>query len=310
LEGTDHYFSTQEGVLYGMSAVSTRIKIDSGRGFPILQNEAYILASDSRYEVRIASSPTEIASALRLRHEVFGVELNALSASNSTLDLDMFDLRCKHLIAVERSTDRTIGTYRINSIDAGEGIDKFYSFDEFTIEDLPADILFNGVEIGRACIALDHRGTKALFLMWKGLANFLTGANKRYFFGCCSIFTRDRNVGVQAYRKLAKSGFLHEDFRVSPRDNAINVAVSEINSKAASLPPLFEMYLRLGARVCGPPMIDHDFGTIDFFTVFDLENMNEKYRRMFFRQNQAKTFSSNSNLKLLSINSTVDDLVP
>src|SRR5215470_3568557 len=117
-----------------MSAASINKKIGGDKGFPIPQNDSNTLASDSRYEVRIATGPAEIASALRLRHEIFGVELNSLSANDSNLDVDMFDLRCKHLIAVERSTSRIIGTYRINSISVVEGIDKFYSFDEFTIE--------------------------------------------------------------------------------------------------------------------------------------------------------------------------------
>jgi putative hemolysin len=269
-----------------MSAVSTNIKIDGGKGFAISQNKSEILASDARYEVRIATGPAEVASALRLRHEVFGIELNALAPSNSSLDLDMFDLRCKHLITVERNTGRTIGTYRINSLAGGEEIDKFYSFEEFTIEDLPEDVLLNGVEIGRACIAQGHRGTKALFLMWKALANFLTRTNKRYFFGCCSIFTRDLTVGIRAFQKLVRSGFLHDQLHLSPRKNALNTLEAEIFPESLSLPPLFEMYLRIGAKVCGPPMIDDAFGTIDFFTVFDLANMNEKYRRMFFHQDR------------------------
>jgi putative hemolysin len=42
------------------------------------------------------------------------------------------------------------------------------------------------------------------------------------------------------------------------------------------------MYLRIGARVCGPPMLDDEFGTIDFFVVCDTKQVPEKYRRMFF----------------------------
>ncbi|MEQ1765518.1 MAG: hypothetical protein ABL984_20485 [Pyrinomonadaceae bacterium] len=53
------------------------------------------------------------------------------------------------------------------------------------------------------------------------------------------------------------------------------------DSSKVELPSLFNMYLRLGARVCGPPMIDHEFGTIDFFVVFDVRSMTDKYRRMF-----------------------------
>jgi putative hemolysin len=42
------------------------------------------------------------------------------------------------------------------------------------------------------------------------------------------------------------------------------------------------MYLRIGTKVCGPPMIDDEFGTIDFFFVFDREAMTDKCRKTFF----------------------------
>lgn len=35
------------------------------------------------------------------------------------------------------------------------------------------------------------------------------------------------------------------------------------------------------ARVCGPPIVDREFGSIDFFVVFDVENLSPKYRGMF-----------------------------
>jgi putative hemolysin len=41
------------------------------------------------------------------------------------------------------------------------------------------------------------------------------------------------------------------------------------------------MYLRIGSRVCGPPIYDASFGTVDFFVVFDLQEMAPKYRGMF-----------------------------
>ena len=238
---------------------------------------------DGRYLVKLAESPGEIETALRLRYEVFSVELGGAPASTETsrLEFDEFDLRCGHLIVIDRTTSRTVGTYRLNSIATAGGIGGFYSYGEFSIEDLPPSVLHQGVEIGRACIAPDHRNTKVLFLLWKGLARYLQLEDKRFFFGCCSIFTRDESVGARAYRQLEDAGHVHPSLNVEPRTNGLNV--DAVSGDTVELPGLFNMYLRIGAKVCGPPMIDHDFGTIDFFVVCDTERISEKYRRMFFR---------------------------
>ncbi len=236
---------------------------------------------DGRYEARIASDATETATALRLRHEVFSVELGGDDAPGETrLEFDAYDFKCRHLIVVDRDTGATVGTYRLNSYETAKTCDGFYSASEFTIEDLPVDVIEHGIEIGRACIAREHRNTKVLFLLWKALLAHLEYSEKRYFFGCCSIFSRDLETGRRAFDQLRLGHHLHETISVVPKRNAINV--NEIaGTTRIELPALFNMYLRLGATVCGPPMIDHEFGTIDFFVVFDVRSMPDKYRRMF-----------------------------
>ena len=51
---------------------------------------------------------------------------------------------------------------------------------------------------------------------------------------------------------------------------------------ALELPPLFEIYLRYAGRVCGPPIIDREFKTVDFFVLFDVEALAPRARRLFF----------------------------
>ena len=116
--------------------------------------------------------------------------------------------------------------------------------------------------------------------MWKGLAKFMARAGKRYLFGCCSIFSDDRSVGSAAFYQLVSSSHVDASLHVAPRANAIDLSFA--GGEPVELPALFEMYLKLGAKICGPPMYDEAFGTIDFFVIFDLERMNERYRRMFF----------------------------
>jgi putative hemolysin len=240
-----------------------------------------VLASDGRYDVRLASGPKEVAEALRLRHEVFRVELNGRSGGDSNLEYDEFDLRCRHLIVIEQATGGTIGTYRINEIGRADQLDQLYSTSEFTTEGLPQEVWQNGIEIGRACIAKEHRGTKALLLLWKALARYMSDRNKRYCFGCCSIFTRDKAVGNAVYRQLLDSGTVHDLIKLVPRRNRIAVNSVPADAAKTALPPLFESYLRMGAKVCSTPMFDEVFGTIDLFVVFDTEEMNERYRRLF-----------------------------
>lgn len=238
--------------------------------------------TDGRYVVKLAETPAEIESALRLRYEVFTVELggSAPAADGPRIEFDEFDLSCQHLLVVDRITSNTVGTYRLNSIESAKSIEGFYSNGEFSLDELPFEVLSRGIEIGRACIAAEHRNTKVLFLLWKGLVACLQAAGKRFFFGCCSIFTTDELVGLRAYRQLLQGGHVHGGFRVTPRRSAIDIDCA--GDEAVELPALFNMYLRMGAKVCGTPIIDHEFGTIDFFVVCDTHQISAKYRRMFF----------------------------
>jgi len=47
-------------------------------------------------------------------------------------------------------------------------------------------------------------------------------------------------------------------------------------------PRLFRAYLDLSARLCGPPAIDREFGTIDFLTLLDLQTIPPRLRTRFF----------------------------
>jgi len=235
--------------------------------------------NDGRYTVRLARDRKEVEAALRLRHDVFNVEL-AGHRAEAGLEFDTYDFKCLHLIVIT-NTGETVGTYRLNTIETALSVHGFYSANEFTIEDLPCEVLEQGVEIGRACIARNHRNTKVLFLLWKGLLGFLKHSKKRYYFGCCSIFTSDRSVGRAAFQKIVQDGYLDEKMSVVPCRNALSFASDDVGRERLELPPLFNMYLRIGARVCGPPMIDREFGTIDFFVVFDLTQMSSKFRRIF-----------------------------
>ncbi len=242
---------------------------------------------EGRYTVRFAKTDKEIDAALRLRFEIFNLELNeGLEASFiNERDEDEFDKTCHHLIVIENETGQIIGTYRVRTMEMAQSAFGFYSASEFAVEDLPYQILAEAIETGRACIAREHRNSRVLFLLWKGLAMYMTEKRKRYLFGCCSLSTQDCAEGMRAMRQLVREGFLHESLRVAPRADYVCRAEDFLSADAAydiKIPKLFNTYLRIGAKICGEPVIDRQFKTIDFFVLVDIKNIPDRYFRMFF----------------------------
>ena len=237
--------------------------------------------------MRFARTPDETDAALRLRFEVFNLELSeGLDSSYLTgRDEDEFDATCHHLIVTENLTGAVIGTYRLRTLEMARSARGFYSAKEFQIEDLPPEILAGSLEIGRSCIAREHRNTRVLFLLWKGLAMYLVKKRKRYLFGCCSLFSQDRSDGRRAVRLLQSAGHFHDDLSVAPREEYACRAedfLTADENKTIEIPKLFGTYLRIGAKVCGEPVIDRYFKTIDFFVIFDVKTIDERYYKLFF----------------------------
>lgn len=239
---------------------------------------------EGRYVVRFARTREEIDAALKLRFEVFNLELGeGLAASFATgRDVDEFDAICHHLIVLDADEHKVVGTYRCQTgeMAAAKG---FYSAREFDFSHLPADVLLDAVELGRACVAQSHRNAQVLFLLWKGLAAYVIANRKRYLFGCCSLTSQDMCEGRRVFEMLKESGQLHPTLCVLPRAGfECYTDDLSFDQAEANIPRLFRTYLRFGARVCGPPAIDRLFKTIDFLVLFDVEEMAEQWRKVFF----------------------------
>jgi putative hemolysin len=242
---------------------------------------------NSRYVVRFARNYEEIEAALKLRFEVFNLELGeGLDSSFLTgRDRDLFDATCHHLVVIEKSSDKIIGTYRVRTIELAQTAEGFYSAGEFELWQLPFAVLSQSVELGRACIARAHRDRQVLFLLWKALARYTAEEGKRFLFGCCSLTSQEPTEGQQLLRQLRHEGHMHASLRIDPKPGFECEATDEsLWPGRVELPRLFKTYLSIGAKVCGPPAIDRQFKTIDFFVIFDLLKMNDRTRRLLFER--------------------------
>jgi putative hemolysin len=250
---------------------------------------------EGRYLARFAQTSQEIEAALHLRFEVFNLELGeGFTSSYATeQDRDEFDDSCHHLIVLDTHEEMVVGTYRLQTGETASAGTGFYSGREFDLSLLSKGVLENSVELGRACIAKNHRNTHVLFLLWKGIAAYVARNQKRYLFGCCSLTSQDPSEGSRVFDYLKANGHLHERFSVSPVAGLECVCsatagksklswLAEGRSSAVVLPKLFKIYLRFGAKVCGPPAIDREFKTIDFLVIFDVDGMDQRTHSLLF----------------------------
>lgn len=245
---------------------------------PDLEVETF---SDSKYEAKIVATRVEFEEVMRLRRDVFKNELGGENEGRTFADYDAYDARCFHLLVSEKESGNAVGTYRLNLFNGNR--DDFYASNEFCLDRLPNEMLENAVELGRACIARDHRNSRVLFLLWRVMAAFMESTGNRFLFGCCSVFTQDPETAADVLEKLRSGGHVDDSIDVRPQpENKVLPDSYEPNPDQASIPPLVNIYMRIGAKVCGEPAIDREMRTVDYFVVFDLEEINRKYRKMFF----------------------------
>jgi putative hemolysin len=242
----------------------------------------------------------EVRRAQRLRFEVFNLELGeGLTESYATgLDIDLFDEFCDHLIIEELATGEIVGTYRLQTGQLAAANLGYYSEREFDFAPYEA-FRCEMIELGRACVHADHRNLNLLHLLWRGIARYAVERKAGILIGCSSISSQDPADGIAMYEKLQPylvarelRTYPHAEFRVvagsaeagwfDPHSHQA-LAGSTPSATAGASCRLLRAYLAIGARICGPPALDREFGTIDFLTLLDLHKLPGIVRAHFLR---------------------------
>jgi putative hemolysin len=241
-----------------------------------------VITSEPRaepYSVCLAQTESDRRATFRLRFRVFNLEMREGLASSyhTEEDIDPFDAICDHLTVRYGPDSEVVGTYRMQTGPTAAANLGYYSAREFDFS--PYDrVRSQIVELGRACIHPGHRKYEVLILLWKGIARYAMQRRARYLIGCSSISSQDPAVGSAMYEKL-KPMLVPEELRTAPHPEhafPLSSAHLEVNP-----PKLLRTYISVGARICGPPAIDRDFGTIDFLTLMDLNNLSPAVRSRF-----------------------------
>jgi putative hemolysin len=249
----------------------------------------------SRYRVKLAGTDAERAGAQRLRYRVFVEEMGARASPEehaARREWDAFDPYFDHLVLLDLDRgiadplDRVVGVYRLMRDGAARAGLGFYGATEYDLSPI-TDSGRSAVELGRSCVAPEHRGGPAMHLLWNGLAEYVLERRIEILFGVASFHGTDPAPIAEALAYLHHTHLAPPDVRVRARadgfldmDRMPPEAVEPVRALRA-IPPLIKAYLRLGGFVGEGAWIDRDFNTIDVCVVMDTGRMTARYLRYY-----------------------------
>ncbi|MBW0159413.1 GNAT family N-acetyltransferase [Sedimentimonas flavescens] len=258
-------------------------------------------AESAHYQIRLATEPSDLMAAQRLRYSVFVEELGGdgpLVDHENRLERDEFDEVYDHLILVDPSRDaaaleHVVGVYRLLPSDRAEQFGRFYCDAEYDLSKLRA----SGrklLELGRSCVHPNYRGGASMLLLWNALADYVLANEIEILFGVASFHGIDpeplrmplawlhyHHLAPEALRPRARA----EHFQ--PMDL---VPEDQLDRKAAmaAMPTLIRAYLRLGGFVGEGAFIDAPFNTTDVLLLMDTKAMSEKHLDFYTRRHEGR----------------------
>ncbi|HYW75771.1 MAG TPA: GNAT family N-acyltransferase [Gammaproteobacteria bacterium] len=236
--------------------------------------------SSARYRVEVAD-PEQIIAVQQLRYRIFARELGArMPHEDEGLDRDEFDPHCQHLIVRDLTSGHIVASTRVLTEAGAARTGRFYSSGEFSLENILA-LPGRRVEIGRTCVDPAFRNGAVIATLWQGIGQLIGEQGVDYLFGCASVSLAEGREHAEAIiRQVMQKHLAPTARRVSPLHKLPRLD-SCVDGMVPRMPPLLRTYVNLGAKACGEPCWDPDFGVADVFMLLDLRQLNPRFARHF-----------------------------
>lgn len=250
----------------------------------------------AQYRVKLAETEEERLDAQRLRYRVFVEEMGASATPAqhaARREWDDFDPWFEHLILLAPGgaadpLDRVAGAYRLMRREAARAGPGFYGASEYDLG-LIEGAARESLELGRSCVAREHRGGPAMHLLWNGLAQYVLSRDIEILFGVASFRGVDPAPYAEALSYLHHRHLAPPELRVRARAaHRLNMDILPPEAVDAAralqaIPPLIKAYLRLGGVVGEGAWVDRAFNTIDVCVLMDTARIKEKHRAFYER---------------------------
>jgi putative hemolysin len=222
----------------------------------------------------------EVRQAQRLRFAVFAGELGAtLQTPLPNHDVDRYDDFCEHLLVRSEVSGEVVGTYRALTPAQARRAGPTYTETEFDLAPL-APLRSRMLELGRSCVHPQHRQGAVILALWGALGQFMANNDLDTMIGCASIpLAQGGMAAAGIWNRLRHSHMAPADWRITPRRPLPLPDDAQLATMDAEPPALIRAYLRLGARVLGPPAWDPHFNSADLPLLVRLADLPSRYRR-------------------------------
>lgn len=241
------------------------------------------------YTLKLATDKKQVLECFKLRHQVFCIEM-AGQAKSSGMDFDQYDTFCDHLIIVHEPTQKIVGTYRLNYSGTARA---FYTQSEFDLQDWIHQQKNPFIELGRACIEKEHRRGVVITLLWRGIVDYMKSMGASTLMGCSSLQVTDARSAALVYKYLEAKGQLTETI-LRPHNSyemkdlyfwlltfSRGLSDAQMVEAEEKIPSLLNSYLKAGAKVASYPAYDEAFKCIDFVTILNQNEMDERRTKKF-----------------------------
>ncbi|MGF1659152.1 MAG: GNAT family N-acetyltransferase [Rubrimonas sp.] len=242
-----------------------------------------------RYGVRLAESIADVRAAQRLRFRAFieGRDTPLEGPRAAGLDADDLDALCDHMLIEDRRSGELVCCFRMLPLDDGSQIARTYSaryYDLSALKDYPERM----VEMGRFCIAPEHRGDPdVLRSAWGAMTDYVEKNAVGMLFGCSSFHGVDEDEYMDAFallkeRHLAPPRWLPRVKAPKVFRFALKLRLKRPDMKLAMrrMPPLLRTYLVMGGWVSDHAVIDHDLNTLHVFTGVEIARVPPSRARL------------------------------
>lgn len=244
-----------------------------------------IHAAFDNLTMRLAGDRQEIAEAQKLRYEHLLLEFNK-DRLDITTDSSIQDIYCDHIVVIDETNGKIVGTYRLLSSDkAREYNIPFCSEDEFDLSKISARN--NVLEIGRAVVHRDYRNAGVFKLLWKGIMEYCQQCGIEYIFGTASYHGQNSCEYKNSFSNLYYTSKADEDFdcpALAPSFELCLLPMGQIDAKLAraETPSLIRAYIAIGALVASRGYVDRTFNCMDLLIILDFKNLNKPIMKRMF----------------------------
>tara|TARA_Y100001935_G_C17185670_1_gene447461 strand:+ start:197 stop:823 length:627 start_codon:yes stop_codon:yes gene_type:complete len=201
------------------------------------------------------------------------------------LDVDEYDIPCRHVLIENLETEKLICCYRIMIFDNGKEISNSYSsqfYDLKAIESYPDPM----IEVGRFCVHPETNDPSVTLTAWAALAQIVDQYQTQLLFGCSSFVGVEKEKYLDSFALLRDRYIAPDHWR--PKMKAAQVfcyskdLIDKVDKKKAllNMPPLLKTYLSMGAWVSDHAVIDLKMKTLHLFTGMEISKI-PKSRKQF-----------------------------